>query len=196
MEGKFHIKALSDKIRIMVRIYIDSDSLPLQHREIVLRRIIKKGYHAWFAADRKLPDVEKAIEEDKRIRRSAFRDTLSREEARKIGSGIHMVVVESGSNAADDALVGMAEAPALAITHDIPLAARLIEKGLIVIDDRGNTFDSGNIRVRLSERENNALFREMGLFDNRSKRFDEKTMRAFSSAFDKALNILEKFSDN
>ena len=176
----------------MIRIYIDSDSLPQQHRAIVLRRIIKNGYHAWFAADRKLSDVEKAIEEDKRIRRSAFRDTLTREEARKIGSGIHMVVVESGSNAADDALVELAESPALAITHDIPLAARLLEKNLIVIDDRGNTLTKERIRERLSERENNALFREMGLFDNKSKHFDEKTIRAFSAAFDRALSILEK----
>ena len=103
-----------------------------------------------------------------------------------------MVVVESGSNAADDALVELAESPALAITHDIPLAARLLEKDLIVIDDRGNTLTKERIRERLSERENNALFREMGLFDNKSKHFDEKTIRAFSAAFDRALSILEK----
>ena len=48
----------------MIKLDIDADSLPVRHREIVLRRIIKRGYEAWFAADRSLPDVMKAIEED------------------------------------------------------------------------------------------------------------------------------------
>lgn len=178
----------------MAKLYIDSDSLPIRHRQIVLRRIIKGGHEAWFAADRSLPDVIKAIEEDKRIRRSAFRDTLTREEARKIGSGIHMEIVQSGANSADDRLVEIAAPPALAITHDIPLAERLVKKGLIVIDDRGNVFSEENIRRRMSERDANANFREMGLFTDKSKRFDEKTIREFSAAFDKAITQLEKAS--
>ena len=178
----------------MIRMYIDSDSLPKRQMEIVLRRIIKNGYEAWFVADRSIPAVMKAIEEDKKIRRAPFRDTLSREEARKIGSGIHMVVVESGANSADDYIAEIAESPALAITHDIPLSARLIEKGLVVIDDRGSTLTKENIRERISERDNNARFREMGLFDNKSKHFDERTIRDFSAAFDKAIVTLENFS--
>lgn len=178
----------------MTRLYIDADSLPQRHRDIVLRRIIKRGYEAWFAADRSLPDVVRAIEEDKRVRRAAFRDTLSREEARRIGSGIHMEMVESGTNSADDRLVELASAPALAITHDIPLAERLIAKGLIVIDDRGNTLTEENIRRRMSERDVNAKLREMGLFTDKSKHFDEKTIREFSAAFDKALSMLERAS--
>ena len=46
----------------MIRLYIDSDSLPVRHRTIVLRRLIASGMEAWFAADRALPDVLKAIE--------------------------------------------------------------------------------------------------------------------------------------
>ncbi len=176
----------------MIKLYIDADSLPVRHREIVLRRIIKRGYEAWFAADRSLPDVMKAIEEDKAERRRPFRDTLSREEARKIGSGIHMVVVDTGSDSADDELVRMAEPPALAITHDVPLSERLIEKGLIVIDDRGNEFSAENIRKRMSEREAMRHFREMGIFPEKQKRFDDKTIRLFSDAFDKALSRLER----
>ena len=78
----------------------------------------------------------------------------------------------------------------LAITHDIPLSKRLIEKGLTVIDDRGGRLDSSNIDARLSERRNNMIFREMGLFDSRQKRFDERTVQEFAAAFDKALSEL------
>ena len=178
----------------MVRLFIDADSLPSRQSDIVLRRILNKEYEAWFVADRSVPSVLKAIEEDKKRRRAKFRDTLTREEARKIGSGIHMVVVESGANSADDYIAEIAESPALAITHDIPLSARLIEKGLVVIDDRGSTLTKENIRERISERGNNARFREMGLFDNKSKHFDERTIRDFSAAFDKAIVTLENFS--
>ncbi len=175
----------------MIRLYIDSDSLPVRHRTIVLRRLIASGMEAWFAADRALPDVLKAIEEDKRVRRAAVRETMTREEARRIGSNIHMEVVPTGDGSADDRLVELAEAPGLAITHDIPLASRLLGKGLIVIDDRGNEYTADRIRERLSEREANARFREMGLFsEGRQQRFDERTVRAFAAAFDKALSRL------
>ena len=68
----------------MIKLFIDADSLPQRHRAIILRRIIGKDYEAWFAADRALPDVMKAIEEDKRIRRAAVRETTTREEARRM----------------------------------------------------------------------------------------------------------------
>ncbi len=176
----------------MIRLYIDADSLPVRHRSIVLKRIVGKDFSAWFVADRSLGDVEKAIAEDKAVRRRAFRDTLTREEARRIGSEIHMVVVPSGANSADDKIVEIAEAPALAITHDIPLSERLIDKGITVIDDRGHEYSKENIRVRMSERDNNALLREMGIFTDKSKRFDERTIREFASAFDKAITALER----
>ena len=65
----------------------------------------------------------------------------------------------------------------------------MIDKGLVVIDDRGGVLDAGNIDARLSERRNNMIFREMGLFENgRQKSFDERTIQAFAAALDKALN--------
>ena len=139
-------------------------------------------------------DVEKAIADDKSERRRRVRDEMTREEARKIGSEIHMIVVQSGKDSADDEIVRIAEPMSLAITHDIPLSARLIEKGITVIDDRGNTLSAENIRKRLSERESNARFREMGLFTDKSKHFDERTIREFSAAFDRAIVALERLS--
>ena len=94
---KFHMKAFDARVLTMIKLFIDADSLPQRHRAIILRRIIGKDYEAWFAADRALPDVMKAIEEDKRIRRAAVRETTTREEARRIGSNIHMETVGSGT---------------------------------------------------------------------------------------------------
>ena len=173
----------------MARIYIDADSMTPRHRAIILRRAAGKEHLLFFVADRALPDVESAIADDKRERRSRVRDTMTRKEARKIGSNIHMIVVEKGKDSADDEIVRIAEPGSLAITHDVPLSKRLIDKGLVVIDDRGGVLDAGNIDARLSERRNNMIFREMGLFENgRQKRFDERTIQAFAAALDKALN--------
>lgn len=180
----------------MMKLYIDSDSLPLRHRSIILRRIIKRGYEAWFAADRSLPDVLLAIDEDKAKRREPYRGILDKEEIRKIGSGIHMIVVEKGENSADDELVSIATPPALAISHDIPLLSRLIEKGITVMDDRGNEYDESNIGKRLSERGVNSYFREMGVFSEKQKSFDERTIRAFSETFDKLCSELESIDNS
>ena len=174
-----------------MKLYIDADSLPLRHRSIILRRIISKGHQAWFVADRSLSDVLLAIDEDKAKRRGPFRTALPKEELRKIGSGINMIVVESGANAADDKLVEIASAPALAISHDIPLLSRLIQKGLLAMDDRGNEYTADNIAKRLSERNVNSYFREMGLFPDKQNSFDEKTIRLFTQTFDRLCSKLE-----
>lgn len=173
----------------MLRIYVDGDSMTERHRSIILRRVVGNAdAFCVFAADRSLPDVMKAIERDKAERRRPYRDSLPPAEIRKIGSGIHMEVVEKGRDSADDYLVSVSVPGSLAITHDIPLSARLIEKGLIVIDDRGGRLTASDIASRLSERSNNALFREMGLFTGPQKRFDDRTIRLFAAAFDKAVN--------
>ena len=81
-----------------------------------------------------------------------------------------MVVVEGGENAADDKIVELANENNLCITHDIPLAARLIEKNVYVIDDRGNVLDKNNIRERLSIRDTQKDFREMGIFNEKQNK--------------------------
>ena len=75
----------------MLRIYVDADSMTERQRSIILRRVIgNPEAECVFAADRSLPDVVRAIADDKAMRRKPFRDTLPPEEIRKIGSGIRM----------------------------------------------------------------------------------------------------------
>lgn len=179
----------------MLRIYVDADSMTLQHRSIIIKRAIKEEAETYFVADRNLKDIQDAISLDTERLRNPLRGSLDKEELRKIKSKIKMIVVETGSDSADDKIVEMAIAPALAITHDVPLSQRLIEKGVTVIDDRGNLLDSSNISERLSIRDINSDFREMGISSDKSKRFDSTTINKFSSAFDKAINELKKNND-
>lgn len=176
----------------MLKIYVDADSITQIHREIIIRRAISEKAELYFVADRSLKDVNDAISLDTKRLRDPYRETMDKDELRKIKSKIQMIIVDNGANSADDEIVRIASSPALAITHDIPLSQRLIEKSVTVIDDRGNVLDSNNINERLSIRDINRELREMGLSSDKSKRIDSATMNKFAAAFDKSINDLKK----
>ena len=176
----------------MFSLFVDADSVPKKHRDIILKRVIKENICTYFVADRELSDVKDAIREDVNNKRGPYRKTLAKEELKKIKSCIHMIVVSSAPDAADDKIVELSSPPALAITHDILLSKRLIEKGLYVLDDRGNELNKNNINERLSIRNIMAEFRENGIEEEKTKPFDMKVYSAFSSAFDTLINVLKR----
>lgn len=155
----------------MIRIYLDADSLYSDVRRIVLKRVEKEGFEAYFVADRSLSDVV---------------------EASKRNSGVKMIVVDPSLDSADNKIVEIATYPSLAITHDIPLASRLIEKNIMVIDNRGIELNRDNIRERLSNRDLMAEFREMGVFPEKKRYFDKKAVESFSNSFDRAIAKLKR----
>ena len=176
----------------VARVFIDADSVPQRLRSIIIKRITKEHLESFFVADRSLPDVMLAIEEDTAALRQPFRGSLPKEELKAIKSKMKMLVVEKGQNSADDKIVELASSGDLAITHDIPLASRLLEKDVIVIDDRGGEYTKANIAEKLSMRANNAIFREMGLFGDRSGTFGEKEIHKFSAMFDQKISDIVK----
>ncbi len=101
-----------------------------------------------------------------------------------------MVLVESGPDAADDEIVSQAKAGDLVVTRDIPLAARLVEGGIDVINDRGTHYTEENIRPRLSERDFMAELRAMGLESAKDRSFSAREIQAFSATFDRELTRL------
>ena len=175
----------------MFSVYVDSDSLPVKQREILLRRLRKENCPSFFVADKDVKDVLKTIEEHTAELRRPLRATMDKEELRNVKSPIKFVKVTTGANSADDYLVEIAEVPGLGITHDIPLAERMIEKGLLVMDDRGNEYDASNIRERMSERAYMADFREMGLYVSAQKKFNSKDVENFSNTLDRLINKLK-----
>lgn len=168
----------------MFKIYVDSDSLPERQRSLLLKRLVKDGIPALFAADRPLKDVSSAIAAHTASLRDPLRNLLDKNELGKVKSPLTLVVVEKGENSADDYLVSAAEPGGLCITHDIPLAARMVEKGVVVIDDRGNVYDRSNIAERLGTRNFMKDMRENGFFEERQKRFTSKDVERFANALD------------
>lgn len=174
-----------------IQILVDSDSCPTAIRSVILKACRKHNLSAVFAADRALPDVNIAIAEHTRDLREEFRQSsgsATPEEVKAVRSTIAMDIVSTGENSADDHLVEICRTGSLAVTRDILLAFRLIEKGALVLTDRGQVFDAANIRQRLSEKEINSSFREAGMFDTeQNKPLTPRDFRLFSNAFNAAL---------
>ncbi|HKL59602.1 MAG TPA: DUF188 domain-containing protein [Sphaerochaeta sp.] len=173
----------------MFTLYIDADSCPKNLRTILLRCIVKNDYAAFFVADRPLKDVQTAYEQHTaKLRKEAQQQGI--EDVRSITSKIENVVVEADMDSADNWIVDNAKLPCLAVTHDIPLAARLVEKEIPTIDDRGGVFTPESMAQRLSIRNAMKEFREMGIFSEKHKPMGPKETKAFSDALNTMLHKL------
>lgn len=149
-----------------MKIYVDADSCPRACRELVLKRAGKQGLAAVFAANRPIPGIS--------------------------GKNIIMEICASTEGAADDRIVELAGTEDLVITRDIPLASRLVDKGIAVLDDRGGSYTVENIRERLSIRNFIVDLAENGLGTERSAVYGKKELKSFADAFDRVLSRLTK----
>lgn len=100
---------------------------------------------------------------------------------------ISMIQVPGGSDVADDYIVAHAVRGDLAITSDIPLAARLVERNVAVLNSSGEEYDEENIRERLSVRDFMTDLRDAGVMTGGPKAYGEKEKRRFAAALDRAL---------
>jgi len=147
-----------------VTIWVDADSCPVRIREIVSRAAKKRGVIAKFVANRPIPLPETA--------------------------SVELEVVPAEEDGADSRIVEGAKPGDLIITRDIPLAAKLVEGGLRVLNDRGETFTEENVRERLSLRNFMKDLRASGLYESPTGGFGEREVKAFSASFDRELTKL------
>ncbi|MDB4990241.1 MAG: hypothetical protein JWN04_5419 [Myxococcaceae bacterium] len=100
---------------------------------------------------------------------------------------VTMVQVAGGPDVADDHIVLSSAPRDLAITADIPLAARLVAKRVIVLNPRGEEYDVENIGERLSVRDFLTEARELGIVTGGPSAFGPKDKQRFANALDRAL---------
>lgn len=142
-------------------IWIDADSCPAQVREILIKAGEREKIHCHFVANRKIP-----------FRKSHY---------------AHMTVVETGEGVADDYIVENAVSEDMVVTRDIPLAARLLDEDVVVINDRGERFTPNEIREKLSLRDLMKEMRLSGLATEGQNRFGPREIHAFAACFDREL---------
>lgn len=152
-----------------VKVWVDADSCPRLVRQYVIKKAEALRFLVAFAANRNIP-----IE-------------CKDENARKLFS---MALCHAGHDAADDVIVENAGKYDAAITRDIPLAARLVKKGVCVMNDRGVLFTDYNIEEKLNERDFNMQLVEMGFGGNNETAYSEKELQAFARCFDKKIKML------
>jgi uncharacterized protein YaiI (UPF0178 family) len=149
-----------------MRILVDADSCPIAVRRVILKAAERLRIQAVFAANHPIPGVE--------------------------GDFAVMSVCPENIGAADDYLVDFAESGDLAVTRDIPLAGRLIESGVFVLDDRGRIFTRDNINSCLSVRDFQIRLTMSGEQITRTANYNKKSLKMFADSFDKLLTKLNQ----
>lgn len=151
-------------------IWVDADSCPQRIREIIANAARRVSRYAVFVANRKIP-----------FPRNAF---------------TKMVVVSSAEGSADAYILAHSTSADIVVTRDIPHAADLVERGVAVVNDRGDTYTAENIRERLSVRNFMKGLRESGLSVPEHGSYGAKQIALFSAAFDRVLAIRLKASSD
>ena len=110
-----------------MRIWIDADAAPRAVKDIVARAALRLEIPTHLVANQRLQTPAN----------NRF---------------VTAITVSGGPDVADDHIAEHAQEGDLAITADIPLASRLVEKGVRTIDPRGIEYSEENIGERLSVR--------------------------------------------
>lgn len=145
-----------------MRIWIDADAAPRDVKEIVFRAGLRL-------------ELETVLVSNQRLSTPA-----NNPHARAVR-------VPGGPDVADRYIVEHAGEGDLAITADIPLAADLVEEGVIVLDFRGERYTEENVGERLSIRDFMASLRSSGVETGGPSAYGEREKREFASALDRTL---------
>jgi uncharacterized protein len=105
---------------------------------------------------------------------------------------VSTVEVQGGPDVADQHIADHAAEGDIAITADIPLAATLVEKGLVVLDPRGDQYSAENVRERLSIRDFMDSLRGSGVETGGAKPYGPREKQAFAGALDRVLTAARR----
>jgi len=100
---------------------------------------------------------------------------------------LSFVRVDSGADIADQYIAERAVAGDVAVTQDIPLAALLVPRGVVVLDPRGDEYTPESIGERLSIRNFMDGLRGSGVETGGHAAYGPREKQAFANALDRAL---------
>ena len=144
-----------------MKIWVDGDAMPGEIKDIILRAAARLKVQAVVVANKNV----------------------------QVGSGafVSFVRVTQGADVADAYIVERSEPGDLCITADIPLAAALVDKGLIALDPRGDVYSASTVGERLATRDLMASLREAGMQTGGPPPFDSKAKQRFAARVDSLL---------
>ena len=148
----------------MLNIFIDADGCPV--KEAVYRVARRHGLGATVVSNSRI----RIPEEDR----------------------FTLVVVGDRFDAADDWIVEHADRDDIVISADIPLASRCLQKGAIVLDQRGGAFTEDNIGAALANRELLAHLRDLGTLTGGPLPFSARDRSQFLHRLDETIRAIRK----
>jgi uncharacterized protein len=100
---------------------------------------------------------------------------------------IRALQVQGGFDVADSEIVDRVQPGDLVVTQDIPLAARVLEKGGIAVNPRGERYTADNMAERLSMRNFMEELRGAGVQTGGPATFHARDRQAFANQLDRWL---------
>ncbi len=144
-----------------LQIWVDADACPRVIKEILFRASEKRGIPMTLVANKPMPTPPR--------------------------SQIRSLQVPGGLDEADGKIVELLREGDLVVTADIPLAARVIDKGGFALDPRGEFFTSDNIGERLAIRNLLDELRGAGVETGGPPAFNPGDRMAFANQLDRFL---------
>lgn len=146
------------------------------------------GMKIWVDADAAPRDVKDIVARAaKRLRIPAVLVANQRLMAPVNNPHVTTVWVQGGPDVADQHIADHAVEGDLAITADIPLAAELVEQGVLVLSPRGERFTESNVRERLSIRDFMDSLRTSGVTTAGPEPYGRADKQNFANALDRLL---------
>ena len=108
------------------------------------------------------------------------------------GAWVELVVVKGQFDAADDWIVEHVAANDIVISGDIPLAARCLDKGALVLSPRGDRFTHDSIGEALAGRALQAYLRELGTITGGPAPFENRDRSRFLQRLDETIQVLRR----
>lgn len=149
-----------------MRVWIDADACPKAAKDQVVKFALKRRFEVLLVAGQ--AQIKPAY------------------------SCVRLIVVPSGPDAADDYLVEHALPGELVICSDVPLADRLVKKGVAALDPRGREFDERNMGDKLAVRNLFTELRELGQVGGGQPPYGERDKQAFANSLDRILTRLSR----
>ncbi|HJV65632.1 MAG TPA: YaiI/YqxD family protein [Geomonas sp.] len=149
-----------------MRIWIDADACPRVIKEILFRASERLKVPVLLVANKPLGKHETKL--------------------------VRSIVVANGFDVADDYIAEHADPEDLVITADIPLAARVVEKGGVALDPRGELYNEENVGERLAMRNLMSELRDGGLSLGGPAAFSLTDRQRFASSLDRLLTQMTK----
>jgi hypothetical protein len=148
----------------LIKIYVDADASPVKNE--VVRVAKRYGLKVYLASN---SDIQ--IPQDELVK---------------------VVVVKDHFDAADDWIAEHITENDVAVSADIPLAARCLKKGARVLDPKGRVFTEESIGSALANRDIMTYLRDMGTMVGGSLPYDKKDRSRFLQRLDDLIHAIRR----